>query len=195
MKKTVLVLGCLLAIGFSSVSCNRDDSTPEAQVTPTPPTPPTPPTKPTATVIGEADLPTTTKGILKLILKSKVNPDGSNNGSIDDTERYVGEQVTYAKISPADAQNGAVYQAALGNGVKLGFREDGSWAYADGNGTPLKASIWSLLPSGVDGAVRAISGTAITEITKWEKSVADVYTITLKNGDVKKYKEDGKVAP
>ena len=25
MKKTILVLGCLLAIGFSSVSCNRDD--------------------------------------------------------------------------------------------------------------------------------------------------------------------------
>ena len=25
MKKMILVLGCLLAIGFSSVSCNRDD--------------------------------------------------------------------------------------------------------------------------------------------------------------------------
>ena len=32
MKKTVLVLGCLLAIGFSSVSCNRDDSLPETTV-------------------------------------------------------------------------------------------------------------------------------------------------------------------
>ena len=35
MKKTVLVLGCLLAIGFSSVSCNRDDGLPETQVAPT----------------------------------------------------------------------------------------------------------------------------------------------------------------
>ena len=32
MKKTVLVLGCLLAIGFSSVSCNRDDGLPESAV-------------------------------------------------------------------------------------------------------------------------------------------------------------------
>ena len=186
MKKTVLVLGCLLAIGFSSVSCNRDDSMPEAQVTP-PVTPPTTPS-PTITVISEADLPATTKGILGRILKSKAQVDG-----VEDTERYVGEQAAYAKISPADAQNGAVYQVTLNNGVKLGFRQDGSWAYADGNNTPLKASVWTYLAPRVEAEVRKLRGVAITKITKWEKSLAGVYTITFQDGTSKKYKEDGTV--
>ena len=133
---------------------------------------------------------------MKLILKSKVNPDGTSNGSINDTERYVGEQAAYyVKISPADAENGVVYQVALNNGVKLGFRQDGSLAYADGNGTPLKASVWTYLAPRVEAEVRKLPGVAITKITEWEKSVAGVYTITFQNGDVKKYKEDGTVAP
>ena len=185
MKKTVLVLVFLLALEFSSVSCNRDDGMPEAQVTPTPTPTPTPPT---STVINKADLPVITQHVLSAILESA--PAG-----VAVSERYVGVSATYAKLSTANAQNGALYEVTFSNGIKLGFREDGSWAYADGNGTPLKASIWSHLPSGVDGAVRAISTTAITEITKWEKSLAGVYTITLQGGTVKKYNEDGTVAP
>ena len=183
MKKTVLVLGCLLAIGFSSVSCNRDDGMPEAQVTPAPtPTPPAP-----APALQRSDLPTIAQNVLSAILESA--PAG-----VAVSERYVGVSATYAKLSTANAQNGALYEVTFSNGIKLGFREDGSWAYADGNGTPLKASIWSYLPVPVQTSVRGISATAITEITKWEKSLAGVYTVTLQGGTVKKYNEDGTAA-
>ena len=193
MKKTVLVLGCLLAIGFSSVSCNRDDGMPEAQVTPAPtptptPTPTPPPPPPASTVISKTDLPTIAQNVLSAILESA--PAG-----VAVSERYVGETVTYAKLSAANAQNGALYEVTFSNGIKLGFREDGSWAYADGNGTPLRASIWSYLPLPVQTSVRGISATAITEIVKMEVSTTNVYTITLQDGTVKKYNEDGTVAP
>ena len=187
MKKTVLVLGCLLAIGFSSVSCNRDDGLPETQVAPAPTPTPTP-TPPTSTAINKADLPVITQHVLSAILESA--PAGAVQ-----SERYVGETVTYAKLSAANAQNGALYEVTFSNGIKLGFREDGSWAYADGNGTPLRASIWSYLPLPVQTSVRAISATAITEIVKMEVSTANVYTITLQDGTVKKYNEDGTMAP
>ena len=188
MKKTVLVLGCLLAIGFSSVSCNRDDGMPEAQVTPAPTPTPTPtPTPPASTVISKTDLPTIAQNVLSAILESA--PAG-----VEVSERYVGVSATYAKLSTANAQNGALYEVTFSNGIKLGFREDGSWAYADGNGTPLRASIWSYLPLPVQTSVRGISATAITEITKWEKSLAGVYTVTLQGGTVKKYNEDGTAA-
>ena len=197
MKKTVLVLGCLLAIGFSSVSCNRDDSTPEAQVTPTPPAPtPTPPAP--APALQRSDLPKNADHLIASMLgetiydatftkKDKPNPFG--------TEVYKGESVkTITKATTANAANGAVYDVVLSNGIELGFKEDGKWAYIDGKGVLLKESAWSYLPLPVQTSVRKISSTAITEIAKMEVSTAGVYTITFKNGVAKKYNANGTAA-
>ena len=206
MKKTVLVLGCLLAIGFSSVSCNRDDSTPEAQVTPTPPaptpTPPAPAPTPTppapAPALQRSDLPKNADHLIASMLgetiydatftkKDKPNPFG--------TEVYKGESVkTITKATTANAANGAVYDVVLSNGIELGFKEDGKWAYIDGKGVLLKESAWSYLPLPVQTSVRKISSTAITEIAKMEVSTAGVYTITFKNGVAKKYNANGPAA-
>ena len=65
---------------------------------------------------------------------------------------------------------------------------------------PLPRSAWDMsLPSAVQASVATISSTAINEIMKIEIENTSkhgiVYTITLKNGTVKKYKKDGTVVP
>ena len=202
MKKTVLVLGCLLAIGFSSVSCNRDDGLPEAQVTPTPtPTPPTPtPTPPTpAPALQRSDLPKKADHLIASMLgepiydggyasKTTPNPFGSS-------EVYTGASVTsVTKSATANPANGAVYHVVLSNGIELGFKEDGTWAYVDGKTVVLKYSVWNYLPAPVNAAIRA-SANSITNIVKIEISTADVYTITFQGGAVAKYNANGSVAP
>ena len=206
MKKTVLVLGCLLAIGFSSVSCNRDDSTPEAQVTPTPPaptpTPPAPAPTPTppapAPALQRSDLPKNADHLIASMLGEPIYDGGYANKTTPNpfgTEVYKGEFVkTITKATTADANNGAVYKVVLSNGIELGFKEDGKWAYVDGKGVLLKESAWSYLPLPVETSVRKISSTAITKIGKMEVSTAGVYTITFKDAAFKKYKADGTAA-
>ena len=205
MKKTVLV--CLLAIGFSSVSCNRDDSTPEAQVTPTPPaptpTPPAPAPTPTppapAPALQRSDLPKNADHLIASMLgepiydggyasKTTPNPFGSS-------EVYTGASVTsVTKSATANPANGAVYHVVLSNGIELGFKEDGTWAYVDGKTNVLKYSVWNYLPAPVNAAIRA-SANSITNIVKIEISTAEVYTITFQGGAVAKYNANGSVAP
>ena len=204
MKKTVLVLGCLLAIGFSSVSCNRDDGMPEAQVTPTPPAPtPTPPA-PTPTppapapALQRSDLPKKADHLIASMLGEPIYDGGYANKTTPNpfgsSEVYTGVSVTsVTKSATANAANGAVYHVVLSNGIELGFKQDGTWAYVDGKTNVLKYSVWNYLPAPVNAAIRA-SANSITNIVKIEISTADVYTITFQGGAVAKYKADGTAA-
>ena len=116
--------------------------------------------------------------------KTTANPFG--------TEVYTGVTVSsVVKLDAADATNGTIYKVVLSNGIELGFKEDGKWAYVDGKGVLLKESAWSYLPLDVQTSIRAISATAITDIVKMEVSTANVYTVTLQDGTVKKYNADG----
>ena len=179
MKKTVLVLGCLLAIGFSSVSCNRDDGLPETQVTPTPPAP----------ALQRSDLPKQADHLIASMLGEKIYDAGSGY-----TTKNTGVSVTsVTKSATANAANGAVYHVVLSNGIELGFKQDGTWAYVDGKTNVLKYSVWNYLPAPVNAAIRA-SANSITNIVKIEISTADVYTITFQGGAVAKYNADGTAA-
>ena len=185
MKKTVLVLGCLLAIGFSSVSCNRDDGMPETVLV--------------DTTIQRSDLPKNADHLIASMLGEPIYDATFTNKTTPNpfgTEVYTGVTASsVTKLAAANAGNGAVYQVVLSNGIELGFKEDGKWAYVDGKGVLLKESAWSYLPLPVQTSIRSISSTAITEIGKMEVSTAEVYTITFKDGAIKKYKKDGTVAP
>ena len=182
MKKTVLVLGCLLAIGFSSVSCNRDDGLPESAVN------------------IRSILPNRADHLIASMLGEPIYDAGSgyttkNTPNPFGTEVYTGVTVSsVVKLDAADPANGAIYKVVLSNGIELGFKEDGKWAYVDGKGVLLKESAWSYLPLPVQTSVRKISSTAITEIAKMEVSTAGVYTITFKNGVAKKYNANGTAA-
>ena len=179
MKKTVLVLGCLLAIGFSSVSCNRDDSLPETTVN-IRAILPKPADHLIASMLGEKIYDATFTN------KSEANPFG--------TEVYTGVTVSsVTKSTTANADNGAVYKVVLSNGIELGFKEDGKWAYVDGKAVVLKYSVWNYLPEPV---ITAIGDTEIKKLLKIEVSVAtpSVYTITFEGGTIKKYNADGTAA-
>ncbi|MFC2720913.1 MAG: hypothetical protein ACFN00_01395 [Flavobacteriaceae bacterium] len=211
MKKTVLVLGCLLAIGFSSVSCNRDDI---------PDTGPFTESKVVETEIQRSDLPKKVDHYLSAVLGENMYDATFTNKNVPNP--YSGTQVysgVAAKKVTKQAQDGAVilYQVVLSNGAILGFDRSGDWAYLSGykkevkeveNGkeitkkvdVPLPRSAWDMsLPSAVQASVVTISSTAINEIMKIEIENTSkhgiVYTITLKNGTVKKYKKDGTVVP
>ena len=181
MKKTVLVLGCLLAIGFSSVSCNRDDGMPETAVV--------------DTTVQRSDLPKNADHLIASMLGEQIYDATFTNKNVANpfsaSEVYTGVTVTsVTKLATANADNGAAYQVVLSNGIELGFKQDGKWAYVDGKGVLLKESAWSYLPLPVQTSVRGISATAITEIVKMEVSTAGVYTVTFQDGTVKKYNED-----
>ena len=184
MKKTVLVLGCLLAIGFSSVSCNRDDGLPES------------------TVNIRSILPNRADHLIASMLGEPIYDAGSgyttkNTPNPFGTEVYTGVTVSsVVKLDAADATNGTIYKVVLSNGIELGFKQDGDWAYVDGKGVLLKTSVWNYLPPAVDAAIRA-SANSITTIAKIEVSAATphVYTITFQGGAVAKYNADGSVAP
>ena len=206
MKKTILVLGCLLAIGFSSVSCNRDDI---------PDTGPFTESKVVETKIQRSDLPKKVDHYLSAVLGENMYDATFTNKNV--TNPYSGTQVysgVAAKKVTKQAQDGAVilYQVVLSNGTILGFDKSGDWAYLSGKKTikeqkdgkeitkvvddPLPRSAWDMsLPSPVQRSVATISSTAINEIMKIEIENTSkhgiVYTITLKNGTVKKYKKDG----
>lgn len=186
MKKTVLVLGCLLAIGFSSVSCNRDDGMPETVLV--------------DTTIQRSDLPKNADHLIASMLGEPIYDATFTSKNVTNpfsarSEVYTGVTVTsVTKLATANADNGAVYQIVLSNGIELGFKQDGKWAYVDGKGVLLKESAWSYLPLPVQTSVRGISATAITEIVKMEVSTAGVYTVTFEDGTVKKYNEDGTAA-
>ena len=183
MKKTVLVLGCLLAIGFSSVSCNRDDGLPESAVN------------------IRSILPNRADHLIASMLGEPIYDAGSgyttkNTPNPFGTEVYTGVTVSsVVKLDAADPANGAIYKVVLSNGIELGFKQDGDWAYVDGKGVLLKTSVWSYLPPAVDAAIRA-SSNSITTIAKIEVSAATphVYTVTFQDGTVKKYNEDGAAA-
>ena len=178
MKKTVLVLGCLLAIGFSSVSCNRDDSLPETTVN-IRSILPKPADHLIASMLGEKIYDAT------FTSKTTANPFG--------TEVYTGVTVSsVTKSTTANADNGAVYKVVLSNGIELGFKEDGKWAYVDGKTVVLKYSVWNYLPEPV---ITTIGDTEIKKLLKMEVSVAtpSVYTITFEGGTIKKYNADGTV--
>ena len=184
MKKTVLVLGCLLAIGFSSVSCNRDDGMPETAVVDT-------------TVQG-SDLPKNADHLIASMLGEQIYDATFTNKNVANpfsaSEVYTGVTVTsVTKLATANADNGAVYQVVLSNGIELGFKQDGTWAYVDGKTNVLKYSVWNYLPAPVNAAIRA-SANSITNIVKIEISTADVYTITFQGGAVAKYNADGTAA-
>ena len=184
MKKTVLVLGCLLAIGFSSVSCNRDDGLPESAVN------------------IRSILPNRADHLIASMLGEPIYDAGSgyttkNTPNPFGTEVYTGVTVSsVTKSTTANADNGAVYKVVLSNGIELGFKQDGDWAYVDGKGVLLKTSVWSYLPPAVDAAIRA-SSNSITTIAKIEVSAATphVYTVTFQSGAVAKYNANGSVAP
>ena len=184
MKKTVLVLGCLLAIGFSSVSCNRDDSLPESAVN------------------IRSILPNRADHLIASMLGEPIYDAGSgyttkNTPNPFGTEVYTGVTVSsVVKLDAADPANGAIYKVVLSNGIELGFKQDGDWAYVDGKGVLLKTSVWSYLPPAVDAAIRA-SSNSITTIAKIEVSAATphVYTVTFQSGAVAKYNANGSVAP
>ena len=113
------------------------------------------------------------------------------------TEVYTGVTVSsVVKLDAADPANGAIYKVVLSNGIELGFKQDGDWAYVDGKGVLLKTSVWSYLPPAVDAAIRA-SSNSITTIAKIEVSAATphVYTVTFQSGAVAKYNANGSVAP
>jgi lipoprotein len=184
MKKTVLVLGCLLAIGFSSVSCNRDDGLPESAVN------------------IRSILPNRADHLIASMLGEPIYDAGSgyttkNTPNPFGTEVYTGVTVSsVVKLDAADPANGAIYKVVLSNGIELGFKQDGDWAYVDGKGVLLKTSVWSYLPPAVDAAIRA-SSNSITTIAKIEVSAATphVYTVTFQSGAVAKYNANGSVAP
>ena len=185
MKKTVLVLGCLLAIGFSSVSCNRDDGMPETAVV--------------DTTVQRSDLPKNADHLIASMLGEQIYDATFTNKNVANpfsaSEVYTGVTVTsVTKLATANADNGAVYQVVLSNGIELGFKQDGKWAYVDGKGVLLKESAWSYLPLPVQTSIRSISSTAITKIGKMEVSTAGVYTITFQDGTVKKYNANGTAA-
>ena len=185
MKKTVLVLGCLLAIGFSSVSCNRDDGMPETVLV--------------DTTIQRSDLPKNADHLIASMLGEPIydatfTSKNVTNPFIARSEVYTGVTVTsVTKLATANADNGAVYQVVLSNGIELGFKQDGTWAYVDGKTNVLKYSVWNYLPAPVNAAIRA-SANSITNIVKIEISTADVYTITFQGGAVAKYNADGTAA-
>ena len=184
MKKTVLVLGCLLAIGFSSVSCNRDDGLPESAVN------------------IRSILPNRADHLIASMLGEPIYDAGSgyttkNTPNPFGTEVYTGVTVSsVVKLDAADPANGAIDKVVLSNGIELGFKQDGDWAYVDGKGVLLKTSVWSYLPPAVDAAIRA-SSNSITTIAKIEVSAATphVYTVTFQSGAVAKYNANGSVAP
>ena len=184
MKKTILVLGCLLAIGFSSVSCNRDDGLPESAVN------------------IRSILPNRADHLIASMLGEPIYDAGSgyttkNTPNPFGTEVYTGVTVSsVVKLDAADPANGAIYKVVLSNGIELGFKQDGDWAYVDGKGVLLKTSVWSYLPPAVDAAIRA-SSNSITTIAKIEVSAATphVYTVTFQSGAVAKYNANGSVAP
>ncbi len=185
MKKTVLVLGCLLAIGFSSVSCNRDDGMPETVLV--------------DTTIQRSDLPKNADHLIASMLGEPIYDATFTNKNVTNpfiarSEVYTGVTVTsVTKLATANADNGAVYQVVLSNGIELGFKQDGTWAYVDGKTNVLKYSVWNYLPAPVNAAIRA-SANSITNIVKIEISTADVYTITFQGGAVAKYNADGTAA-
>ena len=207
MKKTILVLGCLLAIGFSSVSCNRDDI---------PDTGPFTESKVVETEIQRSDLPKKVDHYLSAVLGENMYDATFTNKNV--ANPYSGTQVysgVAAEKVTKQVQDGVVilYQVVLSNGAILGFDKSGDWAYLSGYkktveeekdgkkikkvvDVPLPRSAWDMsLPYAVQASVATISSTAINEIMKIE--IGDtlkhgiVYTITLKNGTVKKYKKDG----
>ena len=185
MKKTVLVLGCLLAIGFSSVSCNRDDGMPETVLV--------------DTTIQRSDLPKNADHLIASMLGEPIYDATFTSKNVTNpfsaSEVYTGVTVTsVTKLATANADNGAVYQVVLSNGIELGFKQDGKWAYVDGKTVVLKYSVWNYLPAPVNAAIRA-SANSITNIVKIEISTADVYTITFQGGAVAKYNANGSVAP
>ena len=199
MKKTILVLGCLLAIGFSSVSCNRDEI---------PDTGPFTESKVVETEIQRSDLPKKVDHYLSAVLGEKMYDATFTNKNV--VNPYSGTQVysgVAAEKVTKQVQDGAVilYQVVLSNGAILGFDKSGDWAYLRGHEVevnkrkvvqPLIKSAWDMsLPSAVQASVSTISSTAINEIMKIEIENTSkhgiVYTITLKNGTVKKYKKDG----
>lgn len=184
MKKTVLVLGCLLAIGFSSVSCNRDDGMPETVLV--------------DTTIQRSDLPKNADHLIASMLGEPIYDPTFTSKNVTNpfsaSEVYTGVTVTsVTKLATANADNGAVYQVVLSNGIELGFKQDGKWAYVDGKTNVLKYSVWNYLPAPVNAAIRA-SANSITNIVKIEISTADVYTITFQGGAVAKYNADGTAA-
>lgn len=184
MKKTVLVLGCLLAIGFSSVSCNRDDGMPETVLV--------------DTTIQRSDLPKNADHLIASMLGEPIYDATFTSKNVTNpfsaSEVYTGVTVTsVTKLATANADNGAVYQVVLSNGIELGFKQDGTWAYVDGKINVLKYSVWNYLPAPVNAAIRA-SANSITNIVKIEISTADVYTITFQGGAVAKYNADGTAA-
>ena len=184
MKKTVLVLGCLLAIGFSSVSCNRDDGMPETVLV--------------DTTIQRSDLPKNADHLIASMLGEPIYDATFTSKNVTNpfsaSEVYTGVNVTsVTKLATANADNGAVYQVVLSNGIELGFKQDGTWAYVDGKTNVLKYSVWNYLPAPVNAAIRA-SANSITNIVKIEISTADVYTITFQGGAVAKYNADGTAA-
>ena len=184
MKKTVLVLGCLLAIGFSSVSCNRDDGMPETVLV--------------DTTIQRSDLPKNADHLIASMLGEPIYDATFTSKNVPNpfsaSEVYTGVTVTsVTKLATANADNGAVYQVVLSNGIELGFKQDGTWAYVDGKANVLKYSVWNYLPAPVNAAIRA-SANSITNIVKIEISTADVYTITFQGGAVAKYNADGTAA-
>ena len=179
MKKTVLVLGCLLAIGFSSVSCNRDDGLPETQVAPT---------------LQRSDLPKEADHLVASMLGETIYDATFTNKTTPNpfgTEVYTGVTASsVTKLAAANADNGAVYQVVLSNGIELGFKENGKWAYVDGGTVVLKRSVWSYLPEPV---ITAIGEIEIKKLLKIVVSVETphVYTITFEGGTIKKYNADG----
>ena len=210
MKKTILVLGCLLAIGFSSVSCNRDEI---------PDTGPFTESKVVGTEIQRSDLPEKVDNYLSAVLGENMYDATFTNKNVSNpysgTQVYTGEKA--AKVTK-QAQDGAVilYQVVLSNGTILGFDKSGDWAYLSGKKTveeekdgkkikkvvddPLPRSAWDMsLPSAVQASVKTISSTAINEILKIEIEDTSkhgiVYTITLEDGTVKQYKKDGTEPP
>ena len=183
MKKTVLVLGCLLAIGFSSVSCNRDDSLPESTVT-----------QDIRSILDKrAD--NFIAGMLgETVYNSTLTSKNTPNPFTAD-EVYTGVTVTsVVKKETADATTGVLYEVVLSNGIKLGFNEVGEWVNVDGGTVVLKRSVWSYLPEPV---ITAIGEIEIKKLLKIVVSVetTHVYTITFEGGTIKKSNADGTVAP
>ena len=104
MKKTVLVLGCLLAIGFSSVSCNRDDGMPETVLV--------------DTTIQRSDLPKRADHLIASMLGEPIYDATFTNKNVTNpfgaSDVYTGVTVTsVTKLATANATNGAVYHVVL----------------------------------------------------------------------------------
>ena len=119
MKKTILVLGCLLAIGFSSVSCNRDDI---------PDTGPFTESKVVETKIQRSDLPKKVDHYLSAVLGENMYDATFTNKNV--ANPYSGTQVysgVAAEKVTKQVQDGVVilYQVVLSNGAILGFDKSG----------------------------------------------------------------------